>query len=184
MRLIAILSLLVCSAVAEKEIRQWYNLPTAPVVTFPGIAKIPAVLDKLPRKIIDPTPLIRASARKHKVKEALVKSIVKAESSFNANAVSPCGALGLMQLMPDTALQFGAEDPMAPEQNIDAGTQYLGWLIQRYANQKNGLKKAIAAYNAGPAMVDRYRGIPPFKETRGYVSKVMTYLRQFEREQG
>ncbi len=182
MRLIAIVSLLICSAVAENEIRHLYHLPAPPVVTFPGIAKIPAVLDNLPKKIIDPTPMIKACAKKHNVKAALVKSIVAAESAFNANAVSPKGALGLMQLMPETAAEFGAEDALIPEQNIDAGTQYLGWLLQKYGNQKNGLKKAIAAYNAGPGTVDRYRGIPPYKETRGYVTRVLTYLKQYELE--
>jgi soluble lytic murein transglycosylase-like protein len=181
MRLLTIALLLVCSAVAEKEIQQLL-LPAAPVVTFPGIAKVPRVLDKLPKKIIDPTPLIQAAARKHKVRPALVKSIVAAESAFNANAVSPKGALGLMQLMPETAQEFGADDALVPAQNIDAGTQYLGWLIQKYAKQKNGLKKAIAAYNAGPGTVDRYRGIPPYKETRGYVTRVLTYLKQYELE--
>lgn len=184
MRLIAIFSLLLCSAIAENEIMHLYHLPEAPVVNFPGIARIPDTLEKLPRKIIDPTALIHASARKHNVKASLVKGIVAAESSFNANAVSPRGALGLMQLMPETAQEFGADNALIPEQNIDAGTQYLGWLIQRYAKQKNGLKKAIAAYNAGPGTVDRYRGIPPYKETRVYVTRVLTYMRQYERERG
>jgi soluble lytic murein transglycosylase-like protein len=184
MRLIALVSLLLCSALAEDQIRHLYQLPAPPVVTFPGIAKVPAVLDKLPRRIVDPTAMIHASARKHKVRPALVKSIVKAESAFNANAVSPRGALGLMQLMPATAQEYGASDPLIPEQNIDAGTQYLGWLIQKYSKQRNGLKKAIAAYNAGPGVVDRYRGIPPYKETRGYVTRVLSYLKQYEQGQG
>ena len=125
--------------------------------------------------------MIRESAKKHKVRAALVKGIVAAESAFNANAVSPKGALGLMQLMPETAEQYGA-DPLVPEQNIEAGTRYLGVLIQRYGKYRNGLKRAIAAYNAGPGTVDRYRGIPPYKETRGYVVRVLTYMKQYERE--
>jgi soluble lytic murein transglycosylase-like protein len=180
MRLFAIVLLAFCAAFSQ-DLRRLFE---PPVVRFPGIAKVPAVLDKLPKKIIDPSAFIHASAKKHKVKAALVKSIVAAESSFNANAVSPRGALGLMQLMPATALQYGAADALVPEQNIDAGTQYLRWLIRKYAGQKNGLKKAIAAYNAGPATVDRYRGIPPYKETRGYVARVLTYLRRYERERG
>jgi len=122
--------------------------------------------------------LIEAAALKHHVKPAFVKSIVAAESNFDPNAVSPKGAIGLMQLMPDTAKQFGA-DPAVPEQNIDAGTHYLHDLLERYQARRNSLARAIAAYNAGPAQVDRYRGVPPFRETRAYVARVLNYLRQF-----
>jgi soluble lytic murein transglycosylase-like protein len=178
MKLFAILSLYLCSAAVPRI----QVLLEPPVVTFP--TRTPELLvNKLPRKIVDPTGMIRASAKKHKVRPALVKSIVAAESAFNANAVSPKGALGLMQLMPETAEQYGA-DPMIPEQNIDAGTQYLGELIHKYGKYRNGLKRAIAAYNAGPGTVDRYKGIPPYKETRGYVVRVLTYMKQYERERG
>jgi soluble lytic murein transglycosylase-like protein len=157
-------------------------LSESPAVTLP--AKTPALLlSNLPVKIIDPTHIIKAAARKHKVRAALVKSIVKAESQFNANAVSPKGAIGLMQLMPQTAQQFGA-DPLIPEQNIDAGTRYLKVLLQRYSRYRNCLPRAIAAYNAGPGVVDKFRGVPPYKETRGYVTRVLTYLREFERDRG
>jgi soluble lytic murein transglycosylase-like protein len=83
-----------------------------------------------------------------------------------------------MQLMPDTAKQFGA-DPAVPAQNIDAGTRYLSWLMARYQNRRNSIKHVIAAYNAGPAMVDRYRGVPPFRETRDYVTRVLGHLKHF-----
>ena len=174
MKLFVILSLLLCSAVAQ-DLRLLLN---APAVTLS--ARPPRLLiDRLPRKI-DPTAMIRASARKHKVRPALVKGIVAAESAFNANAVSPKGAMGLMQLMPETAEAYGA-DPFVPEQNIEAGTQYLRALIQKYGKYPNGLQRAIAAYNAGPGVVDRYRGVPPYKETRGYVLRVLAYMREFER---
>jgi soluble lytic murein transglycosylase-like protein len=175
MKLIAAAFLLLCSAIAQ-DIRLLLEPPAIP---FPTRAP-ELLLNRLPRKIVDPTPMIQAAARKHKVRPALVRSIVAAESAFNANAVSPRGAIGLMQLMPATAELYGA-DPLVPEQNIDAGTQYLGALIQKYGRQRNGLKKAIAAYNAGPGTVDRYRGIPPYRETRGYVTRVLSYLRQYER---
>ena len=178
MKLIAIVTLFFCSTFSQ-EVRLFLE---PPAIKFP--TRIPRLLlNRLPRKIVDPTGMIRVSARKHKVKPALVKSIVAAESAFNANAVSPKGALGLMQLMPETAEQFGA-DPLVPEQNIDAGTRYLGALIQRYGKYRNGLKRAIAAYNAGPGTVDRYKGIPPYKETRGYVVRVLTYMKQYERDRG
>jgi soluble lytic murein transglycosylase-like protein len=118
---------------------------------------------------------------KHGVPAAFVKSIVAVESNFNPDAVSPKGAVGLMQLMPATAQEYGA-DPTVPEQNVDAGTQYLKSLLKRYSRYRNGLSRAIAAYNAGPAIVDRYRGVPPYRETRGYVARVLVYLRQYQKE--
>jgi soluble lytic murein transglycosylase-like protein len=122
--------------------------------------------------------LIRSAALKHQVSAAFVKSIIAAESNFNPNAVSMRGAIGLMQLMPDTARQFGA-DPAIPAQNIEAGTRYLKFLINKYRRSRNPLSSAIAAYNAGPGAVDRYRGVPPFRETRGYVVRVRAYLQRF-----
>jgi len=96
--------------------------------------------------------VIAAAARKHQVNPAFVKSIIAAESGFSEVAVSPEGAVGLMQLMPETAREFGA-DPAMPEQNVDAGTHYLSWLMQRYAHRKDQMRRAIAAYNAGPGAV-------------------------------
>jgi len=176
MKLITIVVIFFCSALAQ----EYRLLLEPPVIKFPTRTPV-LLLSKLPKKIVDPTKMIHASAKKHNVRPALVKSIVAAESAFNANAVSQKGALGLMQLMPETARQYGA-DPLIPEQNIEAGTQYLGELIQRYGKYRNGLKRAIAAYNAGPGTVDRYKGIPPYKETRGYVVRVLTYMKQYERE--
>jgi soluble lytic murein transglycosylase-like protein len=123
--------------------------------------------------------LIDAAAQRHNVPPAFVKSIVAAESNFDCNAVSAKGAIGLMQLMPETAEQFGA-DPTVPEQNIEAGTHYLRVLMNRYSRSRSALKRVIAAYNAGPTIVDRYRGIPPFRETRQYVARVLNFLREFE----
>ncbi len=122
--------------------------------------------------------LIDGAAAKHRVPAAFIASIVAAESNFNCAAISPKGAVGLMQLMPETAKQFGA-DPAVPAENIDAGTRYLRWLMERYQKRRNSINHVIAAYNAGPAMVDRYRGIPPFRETRMYVARVLGFLKQF-----
>ncbi len=122
--------------------------------------------------------LIDGAAAKHRVPAAFIASIVAAESNFNCAAISPKGAIGLMQLMPETAKQFGA-DPAVPAENIDAGTRYLRWLMERYQKRRNSINHVIAAYNAGPAMVDRYRGIPPFRETRMYVARVLGFLKQF-----
>jgi Transglycosylase SLT domain len=122
---------------------------------------------------------IRAAASRHKVPAPFVQSIVAAESNFDCNAISPKGAIGLMQLMPETAEEYGV-DPTIPEQNIDGGTRYLRVLMDRYAKSRRSLQRVIAAYNAGPGMVDRYRGIPPFRETRKYVVRVLNFLHRFE----
>lgn len=134
-------------------------------------------------KPVDALALIRAAAEKHSVPAALVKSIVAAESNFHCEAVSPRGAIGLMQLMPETAHEYGA-DPTIPQQNIDAGTRYLYFLMHKYRKFRNPLSRVIAAYNAGPGAVDRYHGVPPFRETRGYVARVMSYMRQYTKERG
>jgi len=113
--------------------------------------------------------LARAGAR-HNINTDLLASVVKAESNGNARAVSRAGAQGLMQLMPGTALELGVRNSFAPEENIGGGTAYLDALLMRYHND---IKLAVAAYNAGPAAVDRYHGIPPYAETRAYVARVI-----------
>ena len=143
----------------------------------------PAMSVKLPpMKISEVHALISAAAQQYRIPEAFLKSIVAAESNFDSGAVSSKGAIGLMQLMPETAHEFGAADPAIPEQNVDAGTRYLRCLIERYRSSRNPLTRVIAAYNAGPAAVDRYRGVPPFRETRGYVVRVLAFFQQFQRE--
>ena len=132
------------------------------------------------KDFVDTHGLICAAALKHNVPEAFVKSIVAAESNFNPSAVSSKGAIGLMQLMPATAWEYGV-DPSIPEQNVDGGTRYLRTLLKRYSRYRNGLTRAIAAYNAGPAIVDKFRGVPPYRETRRYVSRVLAYIRQYQR---
>jgi soluble lytic murein transglycosylase-like protein len=113
--------------------------------------------------------LIDDAARKMAIPAKLLHSVVKAESAYHADAVSPKGAIGLMQLMPATAAQYGA-DPLDPAQNVEAGTAYLRDLLLKY----NGdVAAALAAYNAGPGAVDRYHGVPPYAETRSYVGKVI-----------
>ncbi len=127
--------------------------------------------------------IIRAASSKHQVKPAFVKSIIAAESAFSYNALSPKGAIGLMQLMPETAREFGG-DPKIPEQNVDAGTHYLSWLLQRYSNRRDQLRRTIAAYNAGPGAVERYHGVPPYRETRAYVSRVLKYFKKYQDQMG
>jgi len=100
----------------------------------------------------------------------LVNSVIHAESGFNARAVSPKGARGLMQLMPATANQLGVNDAFDPQANVTGGSRYLRELLERY---NFDLIKALAAYNAGPERVERYRGVPPFRETRAYVARIV-----------
>jgi soluble lytic murein transglycosylase-like protein len=123
--------------------------------------------------------LIAFASRKYSVPTALVKSVVATESNFRCDAVSSRGAIGLMQLLPSTARQYGA-DASIPEQNIDAGTRYLRFLIDRYCHSSSPLKKVIAAYNAGFGAVDRYHGVPPFRETQGYVNRVLALMQQHQ----
>ncbi len=102
----------------------------------------------------------------------LLYSVIAAESNFDPEAVSSKGAIGLMQLMPQTAAELEV-DPYEPSDNVRGGARYLRYLLDRYAGHKDQLVRAIAAYNAGPAAVDRYNGVPPYKETQAYVSRVL-----------
>jgi hypothetical protein len=112
---------------------------------------------------------IRRAANSYQVDPALVRAVIHAESAFRADARSNKGALGLMQLMPQTAADLGVSNALDEEQNIDGGVRYLAALLQRF----NGdVRLATAAYNAGPGAVDRYAGIPPYQETRAYVERV------------
>ncbi|MBP6299586.1 MAG: lytic transglycosylase domain-containing protein [Arenimonas sp.] len=112
---------------------------------------------------------IRDSSQRFGVEEAIVRAIIHAESAFRPNARSHKGAQGLMQLIPATAKRFGVEDAYNPKQNINGGVQYLAFLMKRY---KNDLSLASAAYNAGEGAVDRYKGVPPYNETKNYVIRV------------
>jgi soluble lytic murein transglycosylase-like protein len=113
--------------------------------------------------------LIRAAAEKHGLEEALLTAVIAAESNFDPRAVSRKGARGLMQLMPETAADYGVADSFDPAQNIDGGACYLKDLLARYDGD---LRLALAAYNAGPERVERARGVPPIAETQAYVKRV------------
>jgi soluble lytic murein transglycosylase-like protein len=117
-------------------------------------------------------------ARAYGIQPGLVKAVIAAESNFDTRARSRKGAMGLMQLMPTTAREMGVLEPYEPRANILGGTRYLRLMLDRYGD----VRRALAAYNAGPSAVDRHRGIPPYRETQDYVARVLDYYRSYDRE--
>lgn len=151
------------------------DVPTADIEHFEKDLFAPAASDALgsPKKLDD---VIASISGRHHLDPDLVNSVIHAESGFNPRAVSPKGAQGLMQLMPQTASTLGVANAFDPESNVEGGTRYLRELLERY---NFDLVKALAAYNAGPHRVEQYRGIPPFYETQAYVNRV---IRDFNRK--
>ncbi|MEM7052085.1 MAG: lytic transglycosylase domain-containing protein [Acidobacteriota bacterium] len=140
--------------------------PAEPDWTFSQDAPVPA------------TPYgeeIYAAAQRHELDPELVAAVVRAESAFDARAVSHKGARGLMQLMPATGRRFGLrpDQLFEPSRNLEAGSRYLGWLLERFSGD---LRLALAAYNAGEGTVDRYGGVPPYRETRNYIRRIYRFL--------
>jgi soluble lytic murein transglycosylase-like protein len=135
----------------------------APVESIPAAPTLPAA-----KQPLSPIELAYAAADKYCLPRALVRAVMAAESGFQPDIVSPKGAIGLMQLMPETAQLLGA-DPHDPAQNVDAGVRYLRDMLNRY---NYNLWHALAAYNAGPGAVDKYQWVPPYRETIEYINRI------------
>ena len=125
--------------------------------------------------------LIRKHTSTYEVDFNLVKAMIRQESNFKIRAVSSKDAQGLMQMIPATAKRFGVTDVFSPDQNIRGGTKYIKWLLDRY---HGNLDFALAGYNAGEGKVDRYKGIPPYRETKHYVKRVKHFYRQYQNQAG
>ena len=165
------------------------ELPASSVVRFEEEDFVPvAVEEPAPEKAPDYSRegldnLVTQLGRQLQLHPALVHSVIEAESNYNPNAVSSKGAVGLMQLMPETARELAVEDRRDPRQNVRGGTAYLKQLLDRYAGSSDQLLKALAAYNAGPGKVDYYNGMPPYDETRAFVGRVIRRFLQLTEPQ-
>ncbi len=147
--------------------------PPPPPATVPGRASV--------EKAAPPVrELVERSAENQGLPARLVHLVAQAESGYNPQAVSHKGAIGVMQLMPATAAGFNI-DPRDPEMNVEAGAQYLRELLLKYQNYPDQLRRALAAYNAGPGAVDRYNGVPPYRETQLYVDRIVNAYRQAQK---
>jgi soluble lytic murein transglycosylase-like protein len=160
------------SAIVSFEQEEVVAPPPAPPAT-----PIPA--PPVPASPSTPAELAAHAAKKYALPESFVRSVMNAESGFQPDALSPKGAIGLMQLMPGTARELGV-NPNDPKENAEGGTQYLRDLLAKYEGDPDQVLLALAAYNAGPAAVDKYHGVPPYRETREYILRV---LKNWDRQQ-
>jgi len=142
--------------------------PEAPAPIAAPVIEAPVVVQRSPREMVE------SAAKKNGLPPNFVHSVVSAESGYHVDAVSPKGAVGLMQLMPATAQAYGA-DAHDPAQNVEAGAAYLRDLLVKYNGDP---RLALAAYNAGPGAVERYNGVPPYAETQTYIERVLRKYKQ------
>ena len=158
----------------DSGIVHFTNVPTSSDYKLYIREKPEKVLKKISTKKYD--NIIKKAQKKYGVEFSLIKAVIKVESGFNTKAVSKKGAKGLMQIMPDNFKALSVKDPFDPSQNIMGGTLHLQRLLRRYEYK---LPLALAAYNAGPDAVDKYKRIPPYKETQNYVREVMKTYNQY-----
>src|SRR6266850_1881725 len=147
----------------------YIDVPTAEIARFEEVySPLPPAVSSAPADDLE--AVVSAASKRNNIDPDLVNSLILAESGFDPNAVSPKGARGLMQLMPQTAARMGVQNAMDPAANVEGGTRYLGELLSRYHND---LSRALAAYNAGPDRVEQYHGVPPYPETLAYVARII-----------
>ncbi|MBI4001881.1 MAG: lytic transglycosylase domain-containing protein [Nitrospira defluvii] len=175
-------TLLLTALPARADVYQYIDANgTISLTNVPNDPRYRRVVSELPRSrsvISDGElePVIARHSRAHRLHPALIRAVIKTESDFDPLAVSRAGAIGLMQLMPQTAVRLEVRDSYNPDENIGGGTKYLRQLLDRF---DGNLPLALAAYNAGEHAVERYQGLPPIAETRQYVKKVLRYYRTF-----
>lgn len=164
----------------------YVDVPTSQIDHFDHDFSVPAPTSApAPSSVAAPTgapasspalgDVVASASERHRIDPDLVQSVIRAESGFNVRAVSPKGAQGLMQLMPQTASVLGVNNAFDPVANVDGGTRYLRMLLEHY---NFDLVKALAAYNAGPQRVEQYGGVPPYYETRAYVARIIRDFNQ------
>lgn len=182
---ILLLSLFLCPLFAEADVYQYVDdQQVIHLTNVPAGPKFKVLIKERPihlSPLADPghlSALIASKAGKYGMDSNLVLAVIKAESNFNAKAVSRKGAKGLMQLMPGTAASLGVMDCFHPGDNIDGGIRYLSYLMNLYAGD---LSLALAAYNAGEGAVAKYRGVPPYTETRTYVQQVLSFYERYKK---
>lgn len=147
------------------------DIPSADITNLSAEKLEPKpIVEEKKAPFVDIPTAVTAASDKHGIDADLLYSVIRAESNFNTHAVSNKGAQGLMQLMPGTATKLGVTDAFDTRSNVEAGTRYLRELLDRYHYD---LAKALAAYNAGPQRVDQYHGVPPYRETRAYVARII-----------
>lgn len=167
--------------VATDQIERFEKDESPPPAIAPATPPVGATAANTvsPLRLAQPVNLdqvVKDASGQHQIDPDFINSVIRAESGFNTRAVSPKGAQGLMQLMPGTASNLGVSNAFDPKANVDGGTRYLRWLLEKY---NYDVPKALAAYNAGPHRVEQYHGVPPYLETRAYVARI---IRDFNRK--
>lgn len=145
-----------------------------------GIPSQPALPDTVRQRVENLSPIISDAAREHGVDAQLLKAVIATESAGRVTAQSSRNAKGLMQLIDSTAAAMGVRNVWDPRQNVRGGAKYLSQMLERF---QGNVEHALASYNAGPGAVDKYQGVPPYKETQDYVDRVLQYLRDFEQQE-